>query len=184
MCSSDLELVEKGAVTNARKPFDQGQSVTSLLIGSARLFKFADRNPALAMRPSVYTQSIDVVCRIPNMTALNTALEVDLTGQVNAEQVGDSYIGGVGGSAEYVRAAQRAPRGRSIMAMTSMAKGGSRIRVRLDAAVVTSPRSDADVVVTEYGAAELRAQTIPERIRRMIAIAHPDRKSTRLNSSH
>lgn len=179
-----VELVEKGAVTNARKPFDKGVSVTSLLIGSARLFTFADRNPALAMRASTYTQAIDVLCRIPNVVALNTALEVDLTGQVNSEQVGDTYIGGVGGSAEYVRAAQRAPGGRSIMAMTSMVKGTSRIRVRLDAAVVTSPRSDADVIVTEYGAAELRAQPIPERIRRMIAIAHPDVRESLEREAH
>jgi acyl-CoA hydrolase len=179
-----VTLAEKGVVTNARKPFDRGVSVTSLLIGSARLFAYAHRNPALSMRASAYTQGADVLCRLPNMVALNTALEIDVTGQVNAEQVGDAYIGGVGGSAEYMRTAQRSPGGRAIMAMTSMVKGRSRIRVRLDAGIVTTPRSDADIVVTEYGAAELRAQTIPERIRRMIAIAHPDVRESLEREAH
>jgi acyl-CoA hydrolase len=179
-----MTLAEKGVITNARKPFDQGVSVTSLLIGSARLFAHAHRNPALSMRTSAYTQSPDVLCRLPNMVGLNTALEVDLTGQMNAEQVGDAYIGGVGGSAEYMRAVQRSPGGRAIMAMTSMVKGKSRIQARLEAAVVTTPRCDADIIVTEYGAAELRAQTIPERIRRMIAIAHPDMRESLEREAH
>ena len=171
-----VELMEKGVLNNARKPFDQGVSVVGGLIGSQRLYTFAHKNKAISMRPSAYTHAAAVLGNLPKLVTINTALEIDLSGQVNAEQAGDQYLGGVGGQPEYVRAGHRSPGGYSIMALQSSAKDGTvnKITTRLTTPVVTSPRIDVDVVITEYGAAELRAQPLPERARRLIAIAHPN----------
>jgi len=170
-----VDLVEAGVITNARKPIDAGVSITGALIGTRRLYEFADRNPKIGMRNSTYTHSEATLSRLEQLVAINSALEVDLTGQVNAEQSGSQYIGGTGGQVDYVRAGSRAPRGRSLIALPATAKGGkvSRITVALSGPVTTA-RSDVDVIVTEFGAAELKGQTLAERARRLIAIAHPD----------
>ncbi len=170
-----IELIEKGVVTNARKPIDQGVTIVGGLMGTQRLYKYAHKNPAISMRPSSYTHSGEVLTKLKKLVTINSAVEVDLSGQVNAEQVGDAYVGGVGGQPEYVRAGHRSEGGHSIMALSATAKGGesSRIVSRLTSPVVTSPRIDVDVVVTEFGAAELRGQTFAERARRLIAIADP-----------
>lgn len=178
-------LIERGVVTNAAKPFDQGVSVAGSLIGTERLYKFAHLNPAIALKPSHHTHGEAVLARIPKLIAINSAIEVDLTGQVNAEMVGGEYVGGIGGQADYVRAGHRSPGGRSIMALPATARQGSLSRIvhRLDGGV-TSSRSDADIIVTEFGAADLRAQPLAERARRMIAIAHPDFRETLERSAH
>jgi len=170
-----VDLVEAGVITNARKPIDAGVSITGALIGTRRLYEFADRNPKIGMRNSTYTHSEATLSRLEQLVAINSALEVDLTGQVNAEQSGSQYIGGTGGQVDYVRAGSRAPRGRSLIALPATAKGGkvSRITVALSGPVTTA-RSDVDVIVTEFGSAELKGQTLAERARRLIAIAHPD----------
>jgi len=169
-----VDLVEAGVVNNAHKPFDQGVSVTTALIGTQRLYDFAHRNPAIAVRSSVYTHDAGVLSRIPKLVTINSALEVDLTGQVNAEQSGSAYVGGTGGQVDFVRAGSRSRGGHSIIALPATAKAGeiSRITVQLSGPVTTA-RSDVDVIVTEFGAAELRGQTLAERTRRLIAIAHP-----------
>jgi acyl-CoA hydrolase len=170
-----VDLVEAGVITNARKPFDQGVSITGALIGTRRLYQFAHRNEAVLMRSSAYTHSEAVLTALPNLVTINSALEVDLTGQVNAEQSGTTYMGGTGGQLDYVRAGSRSPGGRSIIALPATAKGGtlSRITAALSGPVTTA-RSEVDIIVTEYGAAELKGQTLAERSRRLIAIAHPD----------
>lgn len=169
-----VDLVESGALTNARKEIDPGVSVTGLLFGTERLFRFAHANPALAMRGSDYTHGAATLARLSRLVTINSALEVDLTGQVNAEQSGEAYLGGTGGQVDYVRAGARSPGGRSIIALPSTARGGSisRIRARLDGPVTTA-RSEVDVIVTEHGAAELRGRTLAERAARMVAIADP-----------
>lgn len=170
-----VDLVEAGVITNARKPIDQGVSITGALIGTKRLYQFAHRNPAVAMRSSAYTHNEVVLTSLPNLVTINSALEVDLTGQVNAEQSGSTYMGGTGGQLDYVRAGSRSPGGRAIIALPATAKGGklSRITAALSGPVTTA-RSEVDIIVTEYGAAELKGQTLVERSRRLIAIAHPD----------
>jgi acyl-CoA hydrolase len=180
-----LELIERGVITNARKPMDTGQSVTGLLMGTERLFRFAHRNPAIAMRSIEYTHNETVLCGIPNLVTLNSALEVDVTGQVNAEATGGLYSGGTGGQIDFVRAGSRSPGGRSIIALPSTAKGGtiSRIVVALNGPVST-PRAEVDTIVTEYGAAELKGQPLRERIRRMIAIAHPNFQDALARDAH
>lgn len=180
-----VDLVEAGVITNARKPFDQGVSIAGVLIGTRRLFEWAHRNPLLGMRGPDYTHGEPVLTRIPGLVTINSALEVDLTGQVNAEQSGDHYLGGTGGQVDFVRGGARAPGGRSVIALPSTAKGGklSRIVATLSGPVTTA-RSEVDVIVTEYGAAELKGQTLAERTRRMIAIAHPDFRETLDRASH
>src|SRR5690606_24479571 len=170
-----VELVEAGVITNARKPIDRGVSVTGALIGTDRLYRFADRNPAVAMRTTAYTHDPAVLARLERLVTVNSAVEVDLTGQVNAEQSGAAYLGGTGGQVDFVRAGARSPGGRAVIALPATAKGGtvSRITAALSGPVTTA-RSDVDVIVTEYGAAELAGHDLAERARRLTAIAHPD----------
>lgn len=117
-----------------------------------------------------------MIGRLQDFRAINSAIEVDLTGQINAEVVDGIYLGAVGGQLDFMRAANAAPGGRSVIALPATAKGGaiSRIVAQLGSGTVTTPRSDADLIVTEYGAAELRGCTLAERARRMIAIAAPE----------
>jgi acyl-CoA hydrolase len=170
-----VDLVEAGVITNARKPIDPGVSITGALIGTKRLFAFADRNARIGLRNSAYTHGAAVLSRLPKLVTINSAVEVDLTGQVNAEQSGSHYLGGTGGQVDFVRAGARSPGGRSVIALPATARGGkvSRITASLSGPVTTA-RSDVDVIVTEFGAAELKGQTLAERTRRLTAIAHPD----------
>jgi len=169
-----VDLMRSGAITNAAKPFDVGVSVTGSLMGSRRLFDFANENRDIMMHASSYTHSDAVLCAIPKMITINSALEVDLTGQVNSEQTGDSYVGGTGGQIDYVRAGSRSRGGHSLIALPSTAAGGklSRIVASLTGPVSTA-RSEVDVVITEYGAAELKGRSIAERAKRLVNIAHP-----------
>jgi acyl-CoA hydrolase len=170
-----VDLVEAGVVTNALKPIDPGVSIAGALIGTRRLFAFADRNPKIGMRNASYTHSEAVLSRLTRLVTINSAMEVDLTGQVNAEQSGAHYLGGTGGQVDYVRAGSRSPGGRAMIALPATAKGGkiSRITAALSGPVTTA-RSEVDVIVTEFGAAELKGQTLAERTRRLVGIAHPD----------
>ncbi len=170
-----IDLIAAGVVTNAKKPIDTGISITGTLIGTKRLFDFAHRNPLIQVRDTAYTHNETVLSAIPKLVTINSAIEVDITGQVNAEQSGSAYLGGTGGQIDYVRGGSRAPGGHSIIALPATAKGGSlsRIVASLSGAVSTA-RAEVDVIVTEFGAAELKGQTLSERARRMVAIAHPD----------
>jgi acyl-CoA hydrolase len=170
-----VDLVEAGVVTNASKPIDAGVSITGALIGTRRLYDFVHQNPQIGMRSSAYTHNEAVLSRLQRLVTINSALEVDLTGQVNAEQSGLQYMGGTGGQVDFVRAGSRSQGGHSIIALPATAKGGklSRITTVLSGPVTTA-RSDVDIIVTEFGAAELKGQRLAERARRLVAIAHPD----------
>lgn len=170
-----VDLAEAGVLTNARKEIDRGVSINGALLGTRRLYDFAHRNPALRMMRSEYTHGAGVMAQLSRLVTINSAIEVDLTGQVNAEQSGDSYLGGTGGQVDFVRAGVRSPGGHSIIALSSTAKGGalSKIVPALSGPVTTG-RSEVDIIVTEFGAAQLRGQTLAERARRLAAIAHPD----------
>ena len=182
---SVADLMEAGVITNARKPIDPGISVTGALIGTRRLFDFADRNPAIAMRPATYTHDGVVLAQLEKFVTINAAIEVDLTGQANAEQSADRYLGGTGGQVDYVRAGARSVGGRSIIALPATARKGtiSRITAALSGPVTTA-RSDVDVIITEYGAAELKGVSMAERTRRMVAIAHPDYREDLDRAAH
>ncbi|WP_231132667.1 acetyl-CoA hydrolase/transferase family protein [Burkholderia multivorans] len=168
-------LCEAGVVTNARKTIDAGITVGGVIIGSARVRRFAHRNPALELRGTEYTHNPHVLRRIERFSAINSAVEVDLTGQVNAEVVGGTYVGAVGGVGDFLRAAQASRGGVPIVALPSTAGAHSRIVTKLSGPV-TVPRSDACVIVTEYGIADLRGLSLAQRVPKMIAIAHPDHR--------
>ena len=176
-------LIERGVMTNATKPIDPGVSVTGVLLGTDRLYRFADRNPALLLRPSWHTHAGDLL-RIPKLVSINTALEVDLTGQVNAEAAGQDLLGAVGGQPDLVRAGHRSPGGHAVIALPSTARGGKVSRIcRILNGPVTTPRSDVDVVVTEYGSADLRGRTLSERACALTAIAHPEHRDALRHST-
>jgi acyl-CoA hydrolase len=170
-----VDLVDAGVVTNARKEIDTGVSVTGALLGTARLYDWARDNRALSMRSAAYTHDGTVLAGLGSLHAINSAVEVDLTGQINGESAAGRYVGLVGGQGAFARAALMSPRGRSIVALPSTARGGtvSRIVARLGDGIVSTARADADLVVTEHGVADLRGATLAERARRLAAIADP-----------
>ena len=178
-----LRLIERGAVTNARKTVDRGVAIGGILMGGAALRRFAHRNPALELRGTEYTHGPNGLGQTEGLVAINSAVEVDLTGQVNSEVAGDIYVGAVGGINDFLRAAGACRRGVPIVALPSMAKTASRIVPRLTGPV-TVARSDACVVVTEHGIADLRGISLERRVARMIAIAHPDRREELLRASY
>jgi acyl-CoA hydrolase len=171
-----VDLVESGVVTNARKGIDAGRIVTGGLFGSRRLMDFADGNDRFEMRSSEYTHNQQVLVRVQNLYAINSGIEVDLTGNVNSEVAAGRYLGAIGGQLDFVRGAIASSGGRSIIALPSTTPDGkhSRIVASLEGRPVTTPRGDADIVVTEYGAADLRGRSFSERTSRLRAIAHPD----------
>jgi acyl-CoA hydrolase len=179
------DLMERGVITNARKPIDTGLTACGSLRGTQRLYKFAHRNRAIRLFTFMHTHRAEILSQLDNFVAINSAIEVDLTGQINAEIAAGVQVGGVGGQGDFLRGANLAARGHGIVAMPSTALDGkaSRIISRLSG-VVTTARSDADVIVTEFGAAELRSQPLDERARRMIAIAHPDFRESLEREAH
>ena len=169
------DLIEAGIVDNRHKEIDPGVTVATMLMGTQRLYRFANRNPLIHIRATSYTHDALVLGNFRRFVAINGALEVDLTGQVNAETARGKHIGLVGGQMDFVRAANRATEGRSIIALQSTNRERTRSRVvaKLADGVVTTPRAEADLVVTEHGIAELRGRTLAERARALIAIADP-----------
>ena len=167
-----LRLVEKGAITGARKEVDAGVVVTGTAIGSAALYDGLDRMP-VEFRPASYTHSPRVLSALRTLVSVNSAVEVDLTGQVGAEVRRGRYVGGIGGQADFSGAAARTG-ARSIIALRSRSGEESTIVPGLRGGVVTTARADVDVVVTEYGAAHLRGATPEQAARRLAAIAAPE----------
>lgn len=170
-----VELAEAGVLTNARKEIDPGVSINGALIGTRRLYEFAHCNPAIRMAPASYTHDAGVLSRLSRLVSINSAMEIDLTGQVNAEASGNSYVGGTGGQVDFVRAGARSPGGHALTALSATAKGGSVSKiVPLLSGPVTTARSEVDVVVTEFGSAELKGRSLADRAKALAAIAHPD----------
>ena len=172
-----VELMESGVVTNAHKTLYRGKTVVSFLMGSQRLYEFADDNPAIAMFPVDHVNDPYVIGQNDNLVSINSCVQVDLMGQVASESVGLTQISGIGGQLDFVRGARISKGGRSVIAIASTAGSGkiSKIVPFLDAgAAVTTSRTDVDYIVTEYGIAHLRGRTLRERAQALIAIAHPD----------
>ena len=176
---STMDLMESGVVTNERKSIDRGKTVSGAAVGSEKLFRFIHKNPQVGLHPYTYTHNVNTICQIENFITVVSAIEVDLTGQVNAETIKGIQISAVGGQAEWLRGAAAAPGGRSIIAFTSTIQGrasrNSRVIPRLGEGTITSvPRYDVDCIATEYGIAELRGRTLAQRADALISIAHPD----------
>lgn len=172
-----VELIESGVITNNKKTLHPGKVVVSFLMGTKRLYDFADDNPVIAMYPVDYVNDPYVVGENDNLVSINSCVQVDLMGQVASESVGIMQISGIGGQVDFVRGARLSKGGRSIIAIGSTAGKGkiSKIVPFLDeGAAVTTSRTDVDYIVTEYGIAHLRGKTLKERARALIKIAHPD----------
>ncbi|MEW6219753.1 MAG: GNAT family N-acetyltransferase [Thermodesulfobacteriota bacterium] len=176
LTDSIVDLIHSGAVTGARKTIDRGKIVASFCLGSKRLFDLVHNNPLFSFRPTEYVNDSHVIGRLPKMIAINTALEVDLTGQVCADSLGGKFFSGIGGQVDFNRGAARSKGGKAIIALPSTAKNGtiSRIVSRLSpgAGVVTS-RGDVHYVVTEHGVAYLHGKSVQERALALISIADP-----------
>lgn len=170
--SEIARLHESGVITNARKTLDPGLTVTGLLSGGPDLMAWADGHPALRLKPTSYVHAHDTLSRIDRFVAINSAIEVDLTGQVNAEVAGGRYVGAVGGAGNFLRGAAASKGGLPIIALPSTARGRSRI-VRTLSGPVTTPRADTALVVTEHGIADLRGASLAEREASLLAIADP-----------
>jgi 4-hydroxybutyrate CoA-transferase len=171
-----VDLVESGAVNGSRKELDRGKIVTAFMMGTPRLYRFADDNPMVQLRPVDYTNDTAVIRRLRRMTAINSAIEVDLTGQVCADSIGYRLYSGIGGQMDFVRGAALAPEGRAIIALPSSAADGAQSRIVAvlhEGAGVVTTRGHVQTVVTEFGVAELYGRSIAERARALIAIAHP-----------
>lgn len=176
-----VDLVEAGVINNSRKSLKRGKMVVTFLMGTKRLYDFANHNPDVYMAPVDYVNNPVIVAQNDNIVCINSCVQVDMMGQVCSEAVGPKQISAVGGQVDFVRGASMAKNGISIMAMGSTAAHGkiSKIVPNLDpGAPVTTSRYDVDYIVTEYGIARLRGKTLKERAEALIKITHPDFRQT------
>ena len=171
-----LRLIKAGVINGANKAIDRGKVVASFLLGSQEVYDFIDDNPAVLMKDIAYTNDPWVIAQNPHMKAINSATEVDLTGQISADSIGTRIFSGTGGQVEFVKGATMSKGGKSITAFASRTnKGKSKIVGLLNpGAGVVTPRADAHWIVTEYGAVDLYGKSLQERAKLMISIAHPD----------
>jgi 4-hydroxybutyrate CoA-transferase len=170
-----VDLLKKGIINNREKNFHTGKSVASFLMGTRKLYDFVNNNPSVEMYPIDYVNDPRLACQNDNLVSINACVQVDLMGQVVSDSIGYKQISGTGGQVDFVRAANMSKGGRSIIAMPSTTKGISKVVPLIDeGAAVTTSRNDVGYIVTEYGIAELKGETLRDRARALIAIAHPD----------
>jgi acyl-CoA hydrolase len=179
-CFSDglMTLVERGAVTGARKHHHRNKHVATFSVGSPELMHWLDHNAAVEMLPVEWTNDPRVVAQEPNFMSINATTEVDLMGQAASETIAGKYWSSSGGQADFARGAMYSPGGKAFLVLHSTTSSGrGRIRTELTAgSVVTTLKNTVDHIVTEYGVASLRGASISERAQRLIAIAHPDHR--------
>ena len=171
-----VDLVEAGVVNGTRKERNRGKIVAAFMMGTQRLYDFVHDNPMVEMRPVDFTNDTHVIRGFDRMTAINSAIEVDLTGQVCADSIGPRLYSGVGGQMDFIRGAALADEGRAIICLPSTAAGGTVSRIvpyLAQGAGVVTTRAHVETVVTEWGVAEMHGRSIPERARQLIATAHP-----------
>jgi 4-hydroxybutyrate CoA-transferase len=172
-----VALAQSGVVTNRKKTINKGKFIATFLMGTKKLYEFVNNNPDVEMYPVDYVNDSFTIGQNDKMVAINSAIQVDLMGQVNAEMIGRNQFSGVGGQVDFIRGASRSKGGKSIIALPSTASGGkvSRIVCEIDrGAAVTTSRNDTYFVVTEFGIADLRGLCIRERAKALIGISHPD----------
>ena len=179
-----IDLVEKGVINNKRKSIHNGKIIATFCMGSQRLYDFVDDNPLIEFHPCDYTNDPFIIAQNDRMVSLNAAIQIDLTGQVCADSIGDYFYSGIGGQVDFVRGAARAKYGKPVIVMPSTAKHGtiSRIVSSLDkgAGVVTS-RGDVHYVATEFGVVNLHGKNLRERALALTSIAHPDFRDDLIN---
>lgn len=171
-----LKLIKAGVINGAAKKIDTGKVVASFLLGSNDVYNFIDGNPDVLMKDIAYTNDPWVISRNPHMKAINSATEVDLTGQISADSIGTRIFSGTGGQLDFVKGATMSEGGMSITAFASRTlKGKNKIVAALnEGAGVVTPRADAHWIVTEYGAVDLYGRSLQERAKLLTSIAHPD----------
>jgi RimJ/RimL family protein N-acetyltransferase/acyl CoA:acetate/3-ketoacid CoA transferase beta subunit len=172
-----VALMKDGVIDNNRKTINRGKTIASFCMGRKKTYDYIHDNPAIEFRTIDYTNNPLVIAQHESMTAINTALEIDLTGQATAESIGKIFYSGIGGQADFMRGAVLARNGKAILAMPSTAEGGTVSRIvpfLKEGAGVTLHRGDVHYVVTEYGIAYLQGKNIRERAMELISIAHPD----------
>ncbi len=172
-----VELMKKGVANNTKKTISRGKTVASFCMGSRATYQYIDDNPAIEFKTIDYTNNPITIAENKNMVAINTALEIDLTGQATAESLGKFFFSGIGGQADFMRGAVLAPGGKTILTLPSTSKGGKISRIvpfLKEGAGVTLTRGDIHYVVTEYGIAYLHGKNVRERAMALISIAHPD----------
>jgi acetyl-CoA hydrolase len=170
-----LEMLDEGTINNSRKPVDVGLAVAGSVLGSDRAIALASKCRSLRLRSVSYLADSAVTAQLTDVLCVNSAIEVDLLGQVNSETAGGRYVGAVGGAVDFLRASSRAG-GRSVVALPATAKGGQVSRVVPQVDTVSASRSDVDMIATEHGMAELRGVSEGERAARLIAIADPQHR--------
>ena len=171
-----VDLIRRGVIDNSRKSINRGKSVAAFAMGSAPTYDFLDENPGVELRTIDYTNNPLVIAQHAGMTAINSALEIDLTGQASAESIGRTFYSGIGGQADFMRGAILAPGGKSILALPSTSHDGQTSRIvpfLREGAGATLNRGDVHYVVTEYGMAHIHGKSIRERAMDLVAIAHP-----------
>lgn len=171
-----IPLIESGVINCSKKTLLPGKIVTSFVLGTKKLFEYIHDNPLIEMRPTEFVNDPFTISRNDNMIAINSAVQVDLTGQVSADSIGYKFYSGFGGQVDFIRGAARSKGGKPIIALPSTAKDESlsRIVTHLDeGAGVTTSRGDVHYVVTEYGIADLHGLSIHDRVKSLINIAHP-----------
>jgi 4-hydroxybutyrate CoA-transferase len=171
-----IDLIESGVITGMRKSRGKGKVVSSFCMGTRRLYDYVADNPRFEFRSVEYTNDPFIISQHERMTAVNSALEVDLTGQVCADSLGCRFYSGIGGQVDFIRGAARSVGGKPIIALPSTAKGGEVSRivpVLKEGAGVVTTRGDVHYVVTEYGVADLWGRTVRERAQALINVAHP-----------
>lgn len=173
-----IPLIESGVVNNSLKKFHRGSSVSGFLIGSRKLYDFVDRNPMIRMLDIEYVNDTSVIRKLPKMTCINSAIEVDLTGQVNADSIGTRMYSGVGGQMDFIRGASLSPGGKPIIALPSTTRSGeSKISAMLkQGAGVVTTRAHVHYIATEYGIVNLYGKNLKQRAHALINIAHPDHR--------
>lgn len=173
-----IPLVEKGIITGEKKKLNREKIVSTFLMGSKKLYDFVDENPGVLMLDVAYTNDVAVIRQNPRVTSINSAIEIDFTGQVCADSIGTKHFSGVGGQIDFIRGASYSKGGKPIIAITSTTKRGeSKIVPYLkQGAGVVSTRANVHYIVTEYGIANLYGKSLQERARLMIDIAHPDHR--------
>jgi len=171
-----IPLINSGVITGARKNYKPRKIIAGFALGTKKLFEFVDNNPIFEFHPTAYTNNPQLIARNDNMVAINSALQVDLTGQVCSDSIGNHFYSGIGGQVDFLRGASQSKGGKPIIAISSTAKGGTISRIvpvlSPGAGVVTS-RGLVRYVVTEYGVAYLHGKSIRERAQKLIEIAHP-----------
>jgi len=171
-----VDLVESGVINGSRKERNRGKIVAAFMMGSPRLYDFVNDNPMVEMRPVDFTNDTHVIRSFSRMTAINSGIEVDLTGQIVADSIGHRMYSGVGGQMDFVRGASLAPEGRAIIALPSTAARGTQSRIVAnlhEGAGVVTTRAHARTIVTEHGVAELWGRSLAQRAEALIAIADP-----------